>query len=124
MLVNQNVKYISHIERLSTLFAALGDPTRLAILERLGQGEATVNELAEPFSVSLPAISRHLKVLERAGLITRKHKAQWRQCSVETESLKEVVAWAESYKKLWEGNLDNLEAYLDIVQKGQGKSDV
>src|ERR1700712_2276577 len=122
MLVNQNVKYISHIDHLSTLFAALGDPTRLAILERLGQGEATVNELAEPFSVSLPAISRHLKVMERAGLIVRKHKAQWRPCSLEVEPLKEVAAWAESYKKLWEGSFDNLEAYLEIVQKNQRRN--
>lgn len=124
MLVNQNVKYISHIERLSTLFAALGDPTRLAILERLGQGEATVNELAEPFSVSLPAISRHLKVLERAGLIVRKHKAQWRPCSVDAESLKEVAEWAESYKKVWESSFDNLDVYLQKVQNNQGRSNV
>jgi DNA-binding transcriptional ArsR family regulator len=116
MLVNQNVKYISPIERLSVIFAALGDPVRLAILERLSQSEATVNELAEPFTITLPAISRHLKVLERAGLITRKPKAQWRRCSLETDSFMEIAAWADKYKKLWGESFDGLEAYLATVQ--------
>lgn len=93
-------------------FAALGDPTRLAILERLSAGDATVKELAEPFSVSLPAISRHLKVLERAGLITRGRAAQSRPSSLRVEALDEATAWLEARRELWEGRLDRLDAHL------------
>lgn len=121
MLVNQNVKYFSDIDRMSSIFAALGDPIRLGIMERLGHGESTVNELAKPFKVTLPAISRHLKVLEHAGLISRKRKAQWRQCSTDADVIMEVAIWAENYKKLWDSNLDSLDTYLEIVMKDKNE---
>jgi DNA-binding transcriptional ArsR family regulator len=119
MLVNQNVKYLSDIDHMSTIFAALGDPTRLSIMEHLSRGESTVNELAKPFKVTLPAISRHLKVLEHAGLISRKRHAQWRQCSTDANVIMEVATWAENYKKLWDSNLDNLDTYLDTLMKAE-----
>ena len=97
---------------LSETFAALGDPTRLAILERLAEGDATVKELAEPFSVSLPAISRHLKVLERAGLVVRGREAQWRPRRMQAEPLDQAVAWMKTRKQTWETRLDQLEAHL------------
>ncbi|HEX6985535.1 MAG TPA: metalloregulator ArsR/SmtB family transcription factor [Planctomycetaceae bacterium] len=97
-------------------FAALADPTRRAILARLARGEATVNELAEPFDVSLPAISKHLKVLERAGLITRGREAQRRPCRLRAEPLKEVSAWAERYRRFWDESLDRLDDYLHELQ--------
>ena len=99
-------------DRLSVTFAALADPTRRAILARLSRGEATVMELAEPFEMSLPAVSRHLKVLERAGLITRGRDAQWRPCRLDAEPLKEVEAWVEEYRRFWEESFDRLEEYL------------
>lgn len=92
---------------------ALGDPTRRAILERLRHGEASVGDLAEPFAVSLPAISRHLKVLENAGLIVREKDAQWRRCRLAPAPLREVADWLERYRVFWEASLDNLEAYLE-----------
>ncbi|GGJ51972.1 ArsR/SmtB family transcription factor [Deinococcus roseus] len=105
---------------LSTTLAALSDPVRRAILMRLAEGEATVNELAEPFDISLPAISRHLKVLEHAGLISRSREAQWRPCKLETEKLKEVSDWISQYKKFWEENFDRLDDYLrHLKQKEQ-----
>lgn len=104
---------------LSTTFAALADPTRRAILARLAQGECSVNELAEPFEMSLPAISKHLKVLERAGLITRTRQAQWRPCRLEPEPLKEISGWIEQYRQLWEARLDRLDEYLQQLQKEQ-----
>lgn len=97
---------------LSSTFAALGDPTRLAILERLAEGDATVTELAEPFSMSMPAISRHLKVLERAGLITRGRAAQSRPSSLRVEALEEATAWIQTRRALWEGRLDRLDRHL------------
>jgi DNA-binding transcriptional ArsR family regulator len=97
---------------LSLTFAALADPTRREILTRLAQGEATVNELAEPFEVSLPAISRHLKVLERAGLIVRSREAQWRPSRMQAEPLDDAMAWMQSRKRTWEARMDNLEAHL------------
>ena len=102
---------------LSSTFAALGDPTRLAILERLAEGDATVTELAEPFDVSMPAISRHLKVLERAGLITRGRAAQSRPRSLRIEALDEAAAWMQTRRELWEGRLDRLDDHLRKLQR-------
>jgi DNA-binding transcriptional ArsR family regulator len=102
--------------QLDLTFAALADPTRRSILTRLAEGEATVNELAEPFAVSLPAISRHLKVLERAGLIARSREAQWRPSRLQADPLDEAVAWMQSRTRTWEARMDRLEAHL---QKGQ-----
>jgi DNA-binding transcriptional ArsR family regulator len=102
---------------LSNTFAALGDPTRLAILERLAEGDATVKELAEPFDVSMPAISRHLKVLERAGLITRGRAAQSRPRSLRVEALDEATAWMQTRRELWEGRLDRLDDHLRKLQR-------
>jgi DNA-binding transcriptional ArsR family regulator len=101
---------------LSTTFAALADPTRRAILARLAAGEASVSELAEPFDMSLPAISKHLKVLERAGLIARSRSAQRRPCRLEAARLKDVADWVERYRRFWEESLDRLEAYLGALQ--------
>ncbi|WP_207229219.1 ArsR/SmtB family transcription factor [Ktedonosporobacter rubrisoli] len=101
---------------LSATFAALADPTRRAILARLSQGEATVNELAAPFQMSLPAISKHIKVLERARLITRARKAQWRPCRLEPQALKAVSDWVEYYHRLWDDSLDSLDDYLQKLQ--------
>jgi DNA-binding transcriptional ArsR family regulator len=102
---------------LSAIFSALADPTRRAILARLSAGEATVTELAEPFAISLPAVSRHLKVLERAGLITRGREAQWRPCRLEAGTMKEAADWLEAYRRLWEGRLDRLDEYLAELQR-------
>jgi DNA-binding transcriptional ArsR family regulator len=102
---------------LSATFAALGDPTRLAILERLAEGDATVKELAEPFDVSMPAISRHLKVLERAWLITRGRAAQSRPRSLRVEALDEATAWMQTRRELWEGRLDRLDNHLRKLQR-------
>jgi DNA-binding transcriptional ArsR family regulator len=99
-------------DQLSRTFAALADPTRRAILTRLAEGEATVNEIAEPFSMSLPAISRHLKVLEHAGLIVRSREAQWRPSRMEAEPLDEAMAWMHSRKRTWEARMDRLDAHL------------
>lgn len=101
---------------LSVTFAALADPTRRAILTYLVQGEASVTELAQPFAISLPAISKHLKVLERAGLITRNRAAQWRPCRLEAEPLKEAADWIEQYHQFWDERLDRLENYLHELQ--------
>lgn len=105
---------------LSLTLSALADPTRRAILARLSQGEATVNELAAPFDISLPAVSRHLKVLETAGLILRGREAQWRPCRLEAEPLKAVDNWLERYRRLWEGSFDKMDAYLAQITKGKG----
>ncbi len=103
-------------DSLSAILSALADPTRRAILARLSLGEATVNELAEPFAISLPSISRHLKVLEGAGLISRGREAQWRPCRLETAPLKQVDGWLEKYRKLWEGSFDRMDAYLNEIK--------
>ena len=108
------------VDPLSTTLSALADPTRRAILARLAKGEATVNELAAPFDISLPAISRHLKVLESAGLISRGREAQWRPCRLEVKRLKEVDTWLERYRRLWEGSFDKMDAYLAELKK-EGK---
>jgi DNA-binding transcriptional ArsR family regulator len=105
-------------DRLSATFSALADPTRRAILARLALGETTVNELAEPFAMSLPAVSKHLKVLESAGLISRGRQAQWRPCKLQPEGLKTVADWVEAYSRLWEDRLDRLDDYLTQLQAG------
>ena len=110
-------------DRLSATFSALADPTRRAILARLALGETSVSELAEPFDISLPAVSRHLKVLEGAGLIARGREAQWRPCRIEPRALKGVDDWLEEYRRLWEQRLDRLEDYLRTLQAGEAKSD-
>lgn len=104
-------------DTLSATFAALADPTRRAILARLSQGEASVKELAEPFPISPPAITKHLKVLERAGLITRSRDAQWRPCKLEAKPLQEAAEWVEQYRQLWESRFDRLEDYLFDLQR-------
>ncbi len=110
-------------DRLSTTLAALADPSRRAILARLTAGETTVTELAEPFAMSLPAISKHLRVLENAGLIARGREAQWRPCRLEAEPLKDAAQWLERYRTYWEGSFDRLDRYLRRVQAqaGEGK---
>ena len=108
-------------DHLSTTYAALADPTRRAILARLSTGEATVGELAEPFAMSLPAVSKHLKVLERAGLITRRRKAQWRPCRIEAGPLKDAAQWLEHYRRFWDESFDRLGEYLDELQSGEKK---
>jgi DNA-binding transcriptional ArsR family regulator len=107
------------MDRLSGTFAALADPTRRAILARLADGEATVTELAAPFSVSLPAISKHLKVLERAGLIARGRTAQWRPCRLAVAPLKDATDWLSEYRQFWEGGFDRLDDHLRDLQKGK-----
>jgi DNA-binding transcriptional ArsR family regulator len=97
---------------LSVALSALADPTRRAILARLAEGEATVNEIAKPFDISLPAVSRHLKVLEAAGLITRGREAQWRPCRLETEALRNVDDWLARYRRFWTGSFDKMDAYV------------
>lgn len=104
-------------DALTTTFAALADPTRRAILARLAAGEASVTELAAPFEMSLPAISKHLKVLERAGLITRSRDAQWRPCRLEAGPMREAVDWLEQYRRFWEGSFDRLDGYLRELQQ-------
>ncbi len=109
-------------DRLSTTFAALADPTRRALLARLALGETSVTELAEPFDMSLPAISKHLKVLERAGLIARGREAQWRPCRLEAGPLKDANAWLEEYRRFWEQSFDKLDDYLQRLQKKEKKN--
>jgi DNA-binding transcriptional ArsR family regulator len=104
--------------QLDRTFAALADPTRRAILARLADGEATVTELAEPFAISMPAISKHLKVLERAGLVRRGRSAQWRPCRLEAAPLEEAVGWLERYRRFYEGSYDRLEEHLRDIQQG------
>ena len=108
-------------DRLSTTFAALADPTRRAILARLAAGEAAVTELAAPFAMSLPAISKHLKVLERAGLIARGREAQWRPCRLEAGPLKDAAEWLAHYRRFWEQSFDRLDDYLRKLQRKEKK---
>jgi DNA-binding transcriptional ArsR family regulator len=111
-------------DRLDRTFAALADPTRRAILGRLAAGEASVTKLAEPFEMSLPAVSKHLKVLERAGLVTRGRERQWRPARLEAGPIREVAEWTERYRRFWEERYDRLEEYLDELQgRGKGKGD-
>ncbi len=109
-------------DSLSITFAALADPTRRAILTRLLTGECSVNELAEPFDMSLPAVSKHLSVLERAGLIARRRDAQWRWCRIRGDPLKDVVDWAEHYRHTWEARLDRLDRYLRRAKAKEQKN--
>ncbi|HEX2605028.1 MAG TPA: metalloregulator ArsR/SmtB family transcription factor [Oxalicibacterium sp.] len=106
---------------LSATFAALADPTRRAILARLALGEASVGELSAPFDISAPAVTKHLKVLERAGLISRGRQAQWRPCKLEAKALEDVSGWIDQYRQLWEQRLDRLEDYLKILQAQEKK---
>jgi DNA-binding transcriptional ArsR family regulator len=106
-------------DHLSTTFAALADPTRRAILARLAEGEATVTELAEPFDMSLPGISKHLKVLHRAGLIEQGRQAQWRPCRLHAEPLRDVAGWVEQYRRHWEESFERLDAYLRELREKQ-----
>jgi DNA-binding transcriptional ArsR family regulator len=104
-------------DALTSTLSALADPTRRAILARLATGETSVKELAQPFSMSLPAVSKHLKVLEQAGLITRSREAQWRPCRLAPEPLKDVAAWVDQYRRLWDERFDRLDDYLKEIQK-------
>ncbi|HAD85882.1 MAG TPA: transcriptional regulator [Rhodospirillaceae bacterium] len=110
-------------DTLSDTFQALADPTRRAILARLAQGEATVSELSEPFDMSLPAVSKHLKVLEKAGLIERGRQAQWRPCRLNAAGLKDAFDWVAEYRRFWEQSFDRLEAYLDEIQNKDASDD-
>jgi DNA-binding transcriptional ArsR family regulator len=109
------------VDSLSSTFAALADPTRRAILGRLAEGDATVNQLAEPFPISVQAVSKHLKVLERAGLVARGREAQWRPCRLDPAPLKDVAAWVERYREMWEQRLDRLDDYLRQMQREETK---
>lgn len=109
-------------DRLSTTFAALADPTRRAILARLLLGESSVGELAEPFAMSMPAVSKHLRVLERAGLIAQRRDAQWRRCRIEADPLKEVSDWTERYRQVWEERLDRLDEYVQQLKAKERKT--
>lgn len=111
------------LDPLSITFAALADPTRRAILARLSEGEATVGELARPFDISLPAVSRHLKVLQAAGLISQGREAQWRPCRLEVQALREADGWIGHYRRFWSGNFDKLNDYLRDIQKGDPDGD-
>jgi DNA-binding transcriptional ArsR family regulator len=118
-----SVKYAAPPDRLSETFAALADPTRRAILDRLRAGEATVGALAAPFEISLPAVSRHLKVLERAGLIVRGREAQWRPCRLEASPIKEVAVWAGGYRRFWEESFERLDDLLVELGGAERQSD-
>lgn len=110
-------------DSLSTVFSALADPTRRAILSRLSQGTASVNELAKPFEMSLPAVSKHLKVLENAGLIQREKQAQWRLCRLDVRPLKDASQWIENYRQFWEQSFDRLDDYLHELQAQERQDD-
>jgi DNA-binding transcriptional ArsR family regulator len=120
-LINQTVKPMA-VDTLSSTLTALADPTRRAILARLAQGEASVTELASPFQMTLPAVSKHLKMLERAGLITRSREAQWRRCRLRAEPLREALDWVSTFRSFWEGGLDRLEEFLQEVQTKENPS--
>ncbi len=117
-LINVPVNYAVPTDRLSRTFAALADPTRRAILARLATGQATVMQLAEPFPMSLPAVSRHLKVLERAGLVVRGRDAQWRPCRLRAAPLHDVDDWMEKYRRYWDASFDRLDEYLETAKGG------
>jgi DNA-binding transcriptional ArsR family regulator len=108
-------------DQLSTTFAALADPTRRAILARLASGQCSVTELAEPFEMTMAAVSKHLGVLERAGLVARGREAQWRPCRIQAQPIKEVLEWAERYRAIWEGRLDRLDDYLQELNAKEKK---
>lgn len=123
MVINLTVKYGMSPDRLSATLSALADPTRRGILARLATGEATVSELAEPYDMSMAAISKHLKVLEQAGLISRSREAQWRPCKLEAAPLKDVDAFLDNYRRFYEESLDRLDDYLQTLQKGNPDGD-
>ena len=108
-------------DTLSSTFSALADPTRRAILDRLAQGECSVTELAEPFSMSLPAVSKHLRVLERAGLIVRRRESRWRPCRIAGGPIRDIAAWTERYRDVWEGRLDRMDRYLEGLRSKRNK---
>ena len=110
-------------DQLSLTFAALADPTRRAILARLASGEASVTELAEPFALSLPGFSKHLKVLQRAGLIEQGRQAQWRPCRLQAEPLKDLAVWLERYRRFWDESFEQLDAYLEHLQQQEKDND-
>ena len=110
-------------DQLSIIFAALADPTRRAILARLAQGETSVKDLAEPFKMSPPAVTKHLKVLQRAGLITQGRQAQWRPCRLEAAPLKDVAEWAEGYRRFWDASYERLDTYLQHMKEEERKHD-
>ena len=110
------------VDRLSATFAALADPTRRAILARLVSGECSVTELAEPFDMSMPAVSKHLRVLERAGLVARRREAQWRHCRINGAPLKQVADWTERYRRVWEERLDRLDVYVQEMKAREEQS--
>jgi DNA-binding transcriptional ArsR family regulator len=112
---------IQEADPLSATFAALADPTRRAILERLRSGECSVGELAEPFTMSMPAVSKHLRVLERAGLVAQRRDAQWRRCRIQAGPLQEAAQWTENYREIWEGRLDRLDNYLQEMKAKEKK---
>lgn len=114
MVINQTVKYSE--DGLTRVFAALADPTRRSILARLSRVDASVNELAEPYGMSLAAVSKHLKILEKAGLISKQKRAQQRQCRLEADRLQAATEWLNDYRRLWEANLENLDTYLQGIQ--------
>lgn len=116
-------KYNTSSDRLSATFAALADPTRRAILARLASGEASVTELARPFEMSMPGVTKHLKVLERAGLIARGREAQWRPCRIKAAPLKDIADWAEHYRVFWEQSFDRLDDYLHVLKKEMKKKE-
>lgn len=126
MLINGNANYEAPADRLTAIFAALGDPTRRAIVERLAHGDATVQKLSEPFEISAPAISRHLKVLESAGLISRGRDAQSRPCRLETASLREIRDWTGQMRQFWSESFDKMDDYLAEImaekEKGNERS--
>ena len=113
----------SNDDRLSQTFAALANATRRAILARLAKGEATVNELAEPFNMSLPAISQHIKVLERAGLITRGQNAQYRPCTIDPVPLQEISTWTEQYRHIWEARFDRMDDYINQLSSKESSNE-
>jgi DNA-binding transcriptional ArsR family regulator len=121
-LINHTVNHKLANDRLSTTFAALADPTRRAILAKLLLGECSVGELAEPFEMSKPAVSKHLRVLERAGLIAQRREAQWRRCRIKAGPLKEVSDWTERYRQVWEERLDRLDDYVQELKIKETKN--
>ncbi len=113
----------SEEERLSQTFAALANTTRRAILARLAEGEATINELAEPFEMSLPAISKHIKILERAGLVTKGQQAQYRPCTIDAAPLKEISKWTDQYRHIWEASFDRMDEYINQLNQKEKNND-
>lgn len=117
------VKYVSENDQLSQTFGALADPTRRGILAKLSKGAASVTELAEPFNMSMPAITKHLKVLEKAGLIIRGKEAQWRPCKLQAGPLQEANSWIDQYRKFWEDRFDRLDEYLKEIQSQENEDE-